>query len=251
MRQFFSKLFSNSSLSDFSVLSTDMHSHLLPGLDDGVPTMEEALEVIEAMSRLGYRRLITTPHVMWERYPNTTEAIRDKVNEVQQAVKKAGIPVAIHAAAEYFMDDHFGELIREDDLLTLDSERHILVEISFMHPPLALQQYLFDLQTQGYKPILAHPERYPYYHFKLEEYQALKSAGCKFQINILSITGHYGPDVQQAAQLLLKHKMVDFLGTDVHRMRHAQTLRAALRSGHLEKPLQKFRYANADLLVNP
>mgnify|MGYP002624669045 CR=1 FL=1 len=247
MRQFFSKLFSNAPLSDFSVLETDMHSHLLPGIDDGVPTIEEALEVIKALRNLGYRRLVTTPHVMVERYPNTTEIILDKFNLLKEAVLRADIPVEVVAAAEYFMDDHFAGLLEKGDLMTLDAHGKVLVEMSFLHPPLALKQYLFDMQTQGYVPVLAHPERYPFYHNKLDEYRTLKEAGCLFQVNILSITGHYGPDVQQATQLLLKHKMVDFLGTDAHRLRHAQTLRAALRSGHLEKTLKKHRFSNSDL----
>lgn len=249
MRQFFSKLFSSTAMTDFSVLGTDMHSHLLPGVDDGVPTMDEALEVIESLGRLGYRRLVTTPHVMWERYQNTTQIIRDKVRQVQEAAKKAGLKIEIAAAAEYMLDDHFAELLRENDLLTLDKERRILVEMSFLHPPLALQQYLFDLQKQGYKPVLAHPERYPFYHLKLDEYQALRAAGCEFQVNILSITGHYGPDVQQSAQLLLRHGLVNFLGTDAHRIRHAHTLHAALRSGHLEKTLSKHQFSNARLVA--
>lgn len=247
MRQFFSKLFSNTPLSDFSLLEADMHSHLLPGIDDGVPTIEEALEVIKSFYSLGYRRLITTPHVMWERYPNTVEIIQDKFQQLKEAVQKADIRVEIHAAAEYFMDEHFAKLLKEEELLTLDNDRKVLVEMSFLHPPLALQQYLFEMQTLGYKPVLAHPERYPFYHLKLDEYRALKDAGCRFQVNILSITGHYGPDVQQSAQLLLKHKLVDYLGTDAHRLRHAQTLRAALRSGHLEKILKKYTFANSEL----
>lgn len=250
MRQFFSKLFPNAPLSDFSVLETDMHSHLLPGIDDGVPTLEEAVEMARALSSLGYRRLITTPHVM-ERYPNTTAIIKEKYLAVKEAIEKAGIPVEIHTAAEYFMDEHFAELLKNNDLLTLDDSGLVLVEMSFLHPPLALQQYLFDMQTQGYIPVLAHPERYPFYYNKLDEYQALKAAGCRFQLNILSITGHYGPDVQQAAQLLLRNNLVDYLGTDAHRLRHAQTLRAALRSGHLEKTLKKYTFANTEFTLIP
>ncbi|MCC6462573.1 MAG: hypothetical protein IT260_19045 [Saprospiraceae bacterium] len=242
MRNFLSKLFSSPAPTDFSRLHTDLHSHLLPGLDDGVPTMEEALEVIEILSRLGYKRVITTPHVMAERYPNTSAIILDQTRALQDAVKKAGIPVEIHAAAEYFMDEQFTDLLDHGQLLTLDRDRHVLVEMSFHHEPLALRQALFDLQAHDYQPILAHPERYPYYHQKLDDYKALLKAGCKFQVNILSITGHYGLDVQQAAQMLLKNGLVAFLGTDAHRLRHAQTLSAALRSGHLEKTLQQSFY---------
>ena len=179
---------------------------------------------------------------MAERYPNTSEVILDQTRALQDAVKKAGIPVEIHAAAEYFMDEQFTDLLDHGELLTLDRDRHVLVEMSFHHEPLALRQALFDLQAHDYQPILAHPERYPYYHQKLDDYKALLKAGCKFQVNILSITGHYGLDVQQAAQMLLKNGLVSFLGTDAHRLRHAQTLSAALRSGHLEKTLQQSFY---------
>jgi tyrosine-protein phosphatase YwqE len=247
MRQFFSKLFASPEPADFSRLKTDFHSHLLPGLDDGVQTMEESLEVIEALSRLGYRRLVTTPHVMADRYPNSSKTIAEKCREVRAAIRKAGIPVEFSAAAEYFLDEHFSELLECGDLLTIDEDRHILVELPFHHAPLALRSLLFEMQKKGYKPILAHPERYPYYHNKLAEYQELHDAGCRFQVNILSITGHYGLDVQQAAQLLLKHKLVDYLGTDAHRLRHAQTLSAALRSGHLEKTLQHHNFDNSKL----
>lgn len=247
MVRFFSKLFANPELSNFSRLHTDMHSHLLPGLDDGVQTMEEALEVVEALNRLGYQRLVTTPHVMSERYPNTAETILEKCREVREAIRKAGIPVSFSAAAEYFLDEHFSELLERKVLLTLDEDRHVLVELPFHQPPLAFRSLVFEMQTNGYKPILAHPERYPYYHNKLDEYQGLRDAGCQLQVNILSITGHYGLDVQRAAQMLLKHNLVDYLGTDAHRLRHAQTLSAALRSGHLEKTLQSHEFANAML----
>lgn len=243
--QWITRLLSPSKLADFSVLQTDLHSHLLPGIDDGVPTLDEALELIEALVQMGYQRLITTPHVSGERYPNTSTTICEKERAVQEAIRKAGIPVEFRAAAEYMLDENFGRLMRENDLLPLDEQGHILVEMSFLHPPLALHKYLFELQGKGYKPVLAHPERYPFYHLKLEEYQALKQAGCLFQINILSITGHYGLDVQQSALLLLKQGMVDFLGTDAHRMRHALTLQAALRSGHLEKTLTRHLFHNS------
>ncbi len=247
MLKFLSNLFSRSAQHDFSILNADMHSHLLPGLDDGVQTMEEALEVIEALSALGYRRLVTTPHVMAERYPNTSGVIREKSRMLQEAVRKAKLPVEVWAAAEYYLDEQFGDLLKAGDLLPLDREGHVLVELSFHHVPLALSQYLFEMQAQGFKPVLAHPERYPYYHHKLDEYQALRAAGCLFQVNILSITGHYGLDVQQAAQLLLRHNLVDFLGSDVHRIAHARTLSAALRSGHLEKTLRQYAFVNAQM----
>lgn len=243
--QWITRLLSPSKLANFSVLQTDLHSHLLPGVDDGVPNLDEALELIEALFQMGYQRLVTTPHVSGERYPNSSTVIRDTARIVQEAIQKAGIPVEFRAAAEYMLDENFGRLLREKDLLTLDEQGHILVEMSFLHPPLALNKYLFELQSKGYRPVLAHPERYPFYHLKSEEYQDLKQAGCLFQLNILSIIGHYGLEVQQSALLLLKKGMADFLGTDAHRMRHAVTLQAALRSGHLEKVLTKHSFQNS------
>ncbi len=245
--QWITRLLSPSKLANFSVLQTDLHSHLLPGVDDGVPNLDEALELIEALFQMGYQRLVTTPHVSGERYPNSSTVIRDTARIVQEAIQKAGIPVEFRAAAEYMLDENFGRLLREKDLLTLDEQGHILVEMSFLHPPLALNKYLFELQSKGYRPVLAHPERYPFYHLKSEEYQDLKQAGCLFQLNILSIIGHYGLEVQQSALLLLKKGMADFLGTDAHRMRHAVTLQAALRSGHLEKVLTKHSFQNSTM----
>ncbi len=247
MMQWITRLLSPTSPTDFSVLHADLHSHLLPGLDDGVPDMDEALELIEALRQMGYSLIITTPHVSGERYPNASSIIREAGRATQEAVRKAGIPVTLRAAAEYMLDENFVRLLRDDDLLTLDDQGHVLVEMSFLHPPLALNKYLFDMQNKGYKPVLAHPERYPFYHLKMDDYQNLKEMGCLFQVNILSITGHYGPDVQQSALLLLKSHLVDFLGTDAHRMRHAYTLQAALRSGHLEKVLTKYTFRNVAL----
>ncbi|MDW8228598.1 MAG: CpsB/CapC family capsule biosynthesis tyrosine phosphatase [Saprospiraceae bacterium] len=243
--QWISRILSPSRPTDFSVLQTDLHSHLLPGIDDGVPDMNEALELIEALVEMGYRRLITTPHVSGERYPNTSAAIREAERATRDAIQKAGIPVEFRAAAEYMLDENFARLLKDNDLLPLDGQGRVLVEMSFLHPPLALNKYLFEMQGKGYTPVLAHPERYPFYHLKMEEYRALKGAGCLFQVNILSITGHYGPDVQQSALLLLRQGMADFLGTDAHRMRHAITLQAALRSGHLEKILTKYFFQNS------
>ncbi|MCS6929041.1 MAG: hypothetical protein NZM43_06045 [Saprospiraceae bacterium] len=232
---------------NFSVLQTDFHNHLLPAIDDGVPDIEEAVELAEALWRMGYQRIVTTPHVSAERYPNTSKTIREAECTTRDAIKKAGIPVVFRAAAEYMLDENFGKLLRDKDLLPLDERGHILVEMSFLHPPLSLNKYVFDLQGKGYRPVLAHPERYPFYHMKVDEYRNLKQMGCLFQVNILSLTGHYGPDVQQSAFLLLKEGMVDFLGTDAHRIRHAYTLQAALRSGHLEKVLTKYTFQNSEI----
>ena len=212
---------------DFSLLGTDMHSHLLPGIDDGAPNMETSLALIRSLVDLGYKRLYTTPHVMSELYPNTHDQILKKRDEVLQAIDREGIVLdKFDAAAEYFIDESFVKLLKNEPLLTLPGNR-VLVEMSFFQPSPVLHQVLFDLQMKGYKPVLAHPERYRYYS-SLEDFENLKQLGCEFQTNILSLIGYYNKAIQAAARTLLQHKLIDFLGTDLHHARHLENLRQAL-----------------------
>lgn len=210
-------------ISDFAHLQVDIHSHLIPGIDDGADTVETALELIKRLQALGYKKLITTPHIMSDMYPNTRADILDGLEKVRAALDAAGIDIAIDAAAEYYMDEQFEDLIKDADLLTLPGNR-VLVEMSFVSEPPNLFHYIFRMQTKGYKPILAHPERYVFLKKNFEQYHRLKEYGCEFQLNILSLTGYYGKPTQELALKLLKNKMIDYLGTDLHHERHAERL---------------------------
>jgi len=210
-------------ISDFAHLQVDIHSHLIPSIDDGVDTVETALELIKRLQALGYKKLITTPHIMSDMYPNTRADILDGLEKVRAALDAAGIDIAIDAAAEYYMDEQFEDLIKDADLLTLPGNR-VLVEMSFVSEPPNLFHYIFRMQTKGYKPILAHPERYIFLKKNFEQYHRLKEYGCEFQLNILSLTGYYGKPTQELALKLLKNKMIDYLGTDLHHERHAERL---------------------------
>ena len=173
----------------------DIHSHLLPGIDDGAKDLENAIALIEKMSSFGIKNFITTPHILGDLYPNTPEIIKSKLQEVQEAlVKRNFTDITITAAAEYMLDEQFAVILEKEEILTL-KDNLVLVEMSYFSPPINLYDILFQLQLKGYKPILAHPERYNTYHNNFKEYYKLKRAGCLFQLNLLSLTEHYGKHV--------------------------------------------------------
>ncbi len=232
---------------DFSFLGVDLHSHLLPGIDDGAKNTEESLLLIRALHAMGFQRIITTPHVMADLYPNTPEEIRKELANLRLTVAKAGIEVDLHAAAEYFIDENFAALVEYDQLLPLAGNR-VLVEMSTLNAPPNLFNDLFRLQTKGYRPVLAHPERYLFLKSDFRQYVRLKDYGCEFQLNLLSITGYYGKPVRETALKLLKNGMVNFLGTDMHHERHAGALREMAADRSTMKRLYKYEFSNAALL---
>jgi len=232
-------------LPDFSILGTDLHSHLLPGIDDGAPDLETSLALIQELQTLGFQRIFTTPHVMSDIYPNSRNQILRKRDEVQEALDELGIEIEFDAAAEYYLDPNFAGMLKGERLLTLPGDR-VLVEMSFYQPYRDLHRLLFDLQMKGYHPILAHPERYPYYR-TAEDYENLKAMGCALQVNLLSLTGYYSKPIQSAAKTILDLGIADFLATDLHHTRHAENLRQALSHELVVKTLQASVFQN-DLL---
>lgn len=214
-------------LPDLSGLVTDMHSHLLPGIDDGSPDAATSVELIRGMMELGYKNFITTPHIMWDVYQNTPATIRAAHSVLQDALQQAALDVRLHAAAEYFIDDHFDSMLDEDvPLLTL-KENWVLVEISFVNVPFDVKDILFKMQIKGYQPVLAHPERYVYLKDNLAFYDKLRDAGCLFQLNLLSLTSYYGKAPTDLANYLIGRNYIDLLGTDLHHQRHLDSLQHA------------------------
>jgi protein-tyrosine phosphatase len=215
---------------DLGWLQTDMHSHLIPGIDDGSPDLETSLELVKGFANLGYRKIITTPHILWDVYPNTRDIILDKYTGLKNAVIEAGIDIQIEVAAEYYIDEHFyGLLKNKTPLLTLGGNM-VLVEFSMLSAPFDLQDMLFEMQLQNYQPVIAHPERYSYLNRKREVFDELRNSGCLFQLNLLSLQGYYGNAVKELAEYLLKKDYYDFVGSDLHHERHMaglQKLRTA------------------------
>lgn len=203
---------------------TDIHSHLLPGLDDGAPDIQETMLMLRRMQKLGIHRYVFTPHVMHGVWNNTSEEIQRCLEDVRLAlIPEAGDELELRAAAEYMLDEGFTDLLSEKDLLPV-TDNFILVEISFMAPPFNLHEVLAKIHLAGYRPILAHPERYFYLHNDLDKYERLKAAGCYFQLNLLSLTNWYGSDVKKIASALLERDWYDFIGSDVHHQRHIDKL---------------------------
>ncbi|KGL60308.1 tyrosine-protein phosphatase [Polaribacter sp. Hel1_33_49] len=203
----------------------DMHSHLLPGIDDGAKDLDTSIALIQKMSSYGIKNFITTPHVLGDMYPNTPEIIKSKLNEVREALQKRNITdITIDAAAEYMLDEQFSAILEKDKLLTL-KDNYILVEMSYFNAPINLYEILFEIQLKGYKPVIAHPERYNFYHNDFKHYYKLKTAGCLFQLNLLSLTEHYGKPVQKTTEKLLKENLYDFVGTDAHHEKHLDIVR--------------------------
>ncbi|HEX8460224.1 MAG TPA: CpsB/CapC family capsule biosynthesis tyrosine phosphatase [Segetibacter sp.] len=212
---------------DLSFIGVDMHSHLLPGIDDGLQDISQTVAFIRDLKDLGYKKLYCTPHILSDLYPNNPGTILPKLELVRTALKKAGVDMPVDAAAEYMIDHEFAELIaksKKEDLLTI-AGNYILVEMSYLSPSPNFEQVIFDLRMLGLQPILAHPERYSYYHMNFEQYERFKELGCKLQVNLLSLSGVYGPHVKKTAEKLFKYEMVDFLGTDMHHEKHLSMLK--------------------------
>lgn len=209
-------------------LLVDMHSHLLPGLDDGAPTMDHTIGMLRKFEALGYRKLIMTPHVMPGVYNNSSEIILSKLEEVRKVSRDLGLNLLLEASAEYFFDETLFERIRNKDLLPFHGN-HILFEFSFRNQPPQIEELIFQLKSAGYQPVLAHFERYLYFHPSIEAAKSLRERGCLIQVNLNSFTGHYGPEVKSQALKLLKAGVIDLLGSDCHRIQHLETLERALK----------------------
>lgn len=201
----------------------DFHSHLLPGIDDGCKTIEDSIENIRELQYQGVKRIITTPHIFKELYPNTPEIIREKLIHVKTALIQNNISIEMEAAAEYYLDEWFCQNFQTMDLLTFKGN-HLLVETNYMDRPHFLEQIFFDLQTSGYKVVFAHPERYNYLLNNYDAFHRLYDNGILFQCNLLSFTGYYSPQIKKAAHYLLKNKMISMVGSDIHRINHARVI---------------------------
>ena len=213
----------------FSFLQADMHSHLLPGIDDGAQTVEDSLAMIKPLLEMGYKKLIVTPHIKSDIYPNSPTSIHLALKELQQALQKENIQIPIHAAAEYYIDDRFMDMLQKKELLTVYNNE-VLVEFSFVFEPIGLTDTIFKIQTSGYNPIFAHPERYSFYLNKREVFKEIKDRGALLQLNTLSLSGYYGKPVKELAEWLLEKGYYDYCGTDMHHDKHLKALSSFIQS---------------------
>lgn len=197
----------------------DIHSHVLPGIDDGAKNIKDSQFLLESMIAFGFKKCITSPHTMANVYNNTVETITDAKKTIENNLPDLAKKLDLKAASEYYIDENFIENFKSNPLLTL-KDNYVLVEMSFLNPPIQLHEYLFELQLAGYQPVLAHPERYSFYHSNFKDFEKLKKMGLKFQLNLLSSVGYYGSDVANASDKLLKAGFIDFVGSDIHHKQH-------------------------------
>lgn len=208
---------------NWSFLGNDMHSHLIPGIDDGAQTIEDSVALIQQFQAMGFQGIVTTPHIKSDYFPNDPAIIMNGLNELRQGLAERQINFPVKAAAEYYVDERFMEMLEAAPLLTI-TRNELLIEFSFSFEPIRLSEILFKVQTKGYKPIIAHPERYNYYHQNFEAYKQLKDRGCLLQLNAIALTGYYGRTVKDVAERLLNEGMYDYCGSDMHHLRHAEAM---------------------------
>ncbi len=201
-----------------------MHSHILPGIDDGSPDIATSLELIRGLNKLGIKKSITTPHIIGDLYRNTPHTINKALQQTKDACAAEGIDIELSAAAEYMLDDHFMALLKNGEPLLTIHSNIILTEQSYASPNNKLEETVFEIITGGYNPIMAHPERYGYYHKNYDNYHRLKELGFILQVNLLSLTGYYGGAVAKAAKYIMTHELADYVGTDLHHAKHLAAL---------------------------
>ncbi len=208
----------------------DIHSHVLPGLDDGAKTAEESLTLISKMKELGFTKIICTPHTYSGIYDNTKKSICNSYN----LIKKSFYDIELKYSSEYMLDQTIYKRIEEKSFLCLNKNQ-ILVELSFIDKPLGLYDMIFKIQNAGYEIILAHPERYFFFHNNFNDYKKLKKHGVKFQINLLSCVNYYGKKVTEICDKLFKYDFVDFVGSDIHNQNHINQFEKKIEIVNIKK----------------
>ncbi len=227
-------------------LKVDLHSHLIPGIDDGSQSMEESLSLLRGMRSLGYEKVITTPHIMSDAYKNTPKNIKEGLIKLRKAALNEDIKIEIDAAAEYYLDDGFVDLLEQGEMMTVNG-KYLLFETSYVSKPLRTEEMIFEITSAGYTPIMAHPERYRYIKEPMQEYGRFKELGVLFQVNLNSFGGHYGRSAKELADFLSKNGMIDYLGSDVHHQKHVSSLKNIFLSDAYGKIFEHNQILNHEL----
>ena len=218
-----------------SCLKTDLHSHLLPGIDDGVQTMDEAITLVRGFAELGYTKLITTPHVMQDFYRNEPETILRLAEELRNRIKELDIQVDIEAAAEYYLDEGLVDKVEQNKKLLLFGDNYLLFETSFIDKPMYLDEFIFTCTSKGIHPVLAHPERYAYIHNNPNLLDELRTRGVLLQVNANSISGYYSKEVRKLARKMIDERKISFVGSDCHSEKHMEVLKNTVNDPYFKK----------------
>jgi tyrosine-protein phosphatase YwqE len=198
-----------------------MHSHLIPGVDDGAKDVADSIQIISGLKELGFHKLYTTPHTLQDIHPNNHESLKRGYGLLEGQLPS---DITLDLSSEYYMDEQFANQVAEGSVMPLPGNR-LLIEFSQISRPHDLEEVIFDLGIKGYQIILAHPERYLFFHKNFDYYMRLKEMGVELQVNALSLTDHYGKHVKSIADKLIEKDMIDFIGTDIHHVRHLEGLK--------------------------
>ncbi|MBK6830424.1 MAG: capsular biosynthesis protein [Flavobacteriales bacterium] len=231
---------------DLSVLRCDVHSHFIPGIDDGAQTLEQSMEMLTAMRELGYRKVVTTPHSMADGYKNTPDIILGGLAKVRAEVARIGLDIEVDAAAEYYLDHELERKVTEKEVLTF-GDNLLLFELPFLSEPQVLLSVIFLMQTAGYKPVLAHPERYSFWYNDFSKYERLKERGVLFQLNMIALAGAYGPQAKQISEKLIDVGAYELIGSDCHSMGHVEAMKHTLTRPYLHKLIASGKLLNVGL----
>jgi protein-tyrosine phosphatase len=230
---------------DYDFVSVDMHSHVLPGIDDGAQTVEDSAILVREMMALGIKKIIATPHIMADYYKNNATTINDALHRLNEHLKAEDINITVQAAAEHYYDEYFVKLIDNNELMLIN-DKYVLFELAFTSKPPNIINTVQKITDKGLIPILAHPERYPY--ITLQEVESMRSWGCRIQMNTISLTGYYGKEVKKSAEALIDAGLIDFISSDMHHPRHAQAFKQALQTTYLKKLKDEGNLLNIELL---
>lgn len=228
----------------------DIHSHILPNIDDGAPDLTTSLMLCKGLTVLGFNGVIATPHIISDLYPNTEENILSSCQSLNKSLIENNINLKLSVAAEYLLDETVISKINKDIKLLTFPNNGLLLEFSYSHEPENIVEYTFPLQLKEYEMVLAHPERYSYWHGKMEQYESLKEMGFSFQLNALSLTNYYGKQVNETANMLLQNGMIDYIGTDIHHERHLKALLQHFGKSGLQEIIQKYKLKNKNFEIN-
>lgn len=231
---------------NFSVLGTDMHSHIIPGIDDGAQHLNDALLMAKKFIDLGYKKLIATPHIMADYFRNTPDTIHKGLDVLREGLHKNQLNLEVDAAAEYYLDETLIRKVKEKEVLTF-GDNFLLFELSYINMPKNLFDSIKLMQDAGYKPVLAHPERYPYFYGSFDYFQQINATGCLLQTNAIALTGYYGNGAKKTAEELVENYLVHFLGSDMHHLKHAAALKESLNTHFMQRLLGQHQLYNSTL----
>ncbi|PWS27343.1 capsular biosynthesis protein [Pedobacter yonginense] len=228
---------------NFSTIGTDMHSHILPGIDDGAQSLNDALLLAKKFQALGFKKLIATPHIMADYYRNTPDTINKALDVLRKGLQDIQLDLEVNAAAEYYLDETLEKKVRQKEVLTFGNQ-YLLFELSYINTPQNVFDFIKIMQDAGYKPVLAHPERYPYFHNSIENYQEIRETGCLLQLNSVALTGYYGAGASKIAEEMVENHLVDFIGSDMHHLKHAAALEESLTTAGMHQLLTMHQLSN-------